>query len=358
MPGSSSNSTPDPIEVRTDVTEAVGAGLTLQTVATVWLPDPARLAARPIVAFGFPGVGYNRAYYSFDMPGSSFGGQAGYHVENQGWIFIACDHLGVGDSSVPDRSVTALPAVLAANGATVDNILNLLAEGTLSEGFPRVTRPVCVGIGHSMGGNLTIALQGTAPRFDGVAMLGYSAIQTVLPKPGGPGLTFTSAPGDNLDNNRDVILRYAFHWDDVPEEIVIADVSDYPTAGPTPTLGQYDLTGLRRPYGETRGDCRGGRRDRSAGTGCHGRARTSSRTCTPKRRPFPARGTFRCTANRPWPTCTTSLGTAPSFGTESRRGSPPYPVEPNIGRHHAQRESLTGDPGGTVQSGIAIAERD
>jgi alpha-beta hydrolase superfamily lysophospholipase len=67
-------------------------------------------------------------------------------------------------------------------------------------------------------------------------MLGYSAIQTVLPKPGGPGLTFTSAPGDNLDNNRDVILRYAFHWDDVPEEIVIADVSDYPTRRGQPPL--------------------------------------------------------------------------------------------------------------------------
>ena len=51
-----------------------------------------------------------------------------------------------------------------------------------------------------MGGNLTIALQGTAPRFDGVATLGYSAIQTVLPRPDGQGVTFTAAPGDNLEN--------------------------------------------------------------------------------------------------------------------------------------------------------------
>ena len=170
------------------------------------------------------------------MPGPSFGGQAGYHAEKHGWIFVACDHLGVGDSSVPDLSVTTLPAVLAANGATVDHILNLLAEGTLSEDFPPVNSPLRIGIGQSMGGNLTIALQGTAPRFDGVATLGYSAIQTVLPKPDGEGVTFTSAPGDNLDNHRDATLRYAFHWVDVPEEIVTADVSDYPTRRGQPPL--------------------------------------------------------------------------------------------------------------------------
>lgn len=137
---------------------------------------------------------------------------------------------------MPDLSVTTLPAVLAANGATVDHILNLLAEGTLSEDFPPVNSPLRIGIGQSMGGNLTIALQGTAPRFDGVATLGYSAIQTVLPKPDGEGVTFTSAPGDNLDNHRDATLRYAFHWVDVPEEIVTADVSDYPTRRGQPPL--------------------------------------------------------------------------------------------------------------------------
>jgi pimeloyl-ACP methyl ester carboxylesterase len=229
LPTPAPSTTSRRIELRTDVTEIVGAGLTLRTVATVCLPDPASLGPDPVVAFAFPGAGYSRGYYHFDMPGSSFGGQAGYHAEKHGWIFVACDHLGVGDSSVPDPSITTLPAVLAANGATVDHILNLLSKGTLSEDIPPVTNPLRVGIGHSMGGNLTIALQGTAPRFDGVAMLGYSAIQTVLPKPEGKGVTFTAAPGDNLDHHRDLTFRYAFHWDDVPEEIVTADVSDYPT---------------------------------------------------------------------------------------------------------------------------------
>ena len=53
----SSSSRPGRIEVRTDVTQVVGAGPTLETVATVCLPDPAKMGPRPVVAFGFPGAG-------------------------------------------------------------------------------------------------------------------------------------------------------------------------------------------------------------------------------------------------------------------------------------------------------------
>lgn len=233
------------VDVRTDVTEAVGgAAHTLETVATVISPDPVTLDPRPVVVFGFPGAGYSRHYYLFDMPGSHFGGQAGYHAQHHGWIFVACDHLGVGDSSVPDRSLTTLAAVLAANGMTVDHILNKLADGTLSAHLPPIPHPLRIGMGQSMGGNFTIALQGTAPRFDGVAILGYSAIQTVLPRADGRGVTFTSAPGDNLEGGRDAAFRYAFHWSDVPGEIVAADTTGFPTRrGSIPQWASATLPG-------------------------------------------------------------------------------------------------------------------
>ena len=73
------------------------------------------------------------------MPGAQGGGQAGWHAE-RGWIFVACDHLGVGDSSLAD------PAVL--------------------------------GIGQSMGGCLTVVQQARHESYDGVGVLGYSAIHT------------------------------------------------------------------------------------------------------------------------------------------------------------------------------------
>jgi alpha-beta hydrolase superfamily lysophospholipase len=219
------------IDVRIDVTEAVGAGMPLEIAATVVLPDALRIGSRPVVAFGVPGAGYSKGYFLFDMPGSDFGGQAGYHADRQGWIFVASDHLGVGDSSVPDPSVSTLPAVLAAYKATIDHVLQLLAKGTLTPDLPPIADPLCIGMGQSMGGNFTIALQGTSPCFDAVAILGYSAIGTVLPKPDGSGVTFTSAPDDNLHRDRDSVFRYAFHWPDVPEEIASVDTEDYPTRG-------------------------------------------------------------------------------------------------------------------------------
>ena len=36
--------------------------------ATVHLPEPARLRARPIICFAKPGGGYSRRYYTIDLP--------------------------------------------------------------------------------------------------------------------------------------------------------------------------------------------------------------------------------------------------------------------------------------------------
>src|SRR5262245_58559653 len=107
------------VELRTDVTEAAGLGETLTTSATVTLPDPAALGERPVVCFGFPGGGYSRRYFTFDMPGSTIGGEAGWHAA-RGWIFVSCDHLFVGDSDAPaEPEKLTFEVVAAANNATV-----------------------------------------------------------------------------------------------------------------------------------------------------------------------------------------------------------------------------------------------
>lgn len=214
-----------PIDLRIDVSSVTGLDGPLHTAASIFMPDLDRLASSPMVAFGFPGAGYSRRYYSFDLPGASLGGQAGHHVTEHGWIFVACDHLGVGDSSIPDMALTTFETVVAANGATVDHVLALLGAGDVAPDVPALADPVCLGIGHSMGGCLTVKLQGTAPRFDGVAVLGYSAIHSVVPRRDAPPLTFD---GDGFDENRDNTLRWAFHWDDVPDEIARSDVAGFP----------------------------------------------------------------------------------------------------------------------------------
>jgi pimeloyl-ACP methyl ester carboxylesterase len=232
----------DRIELQIDVTDAAAIGETVHTAVSVTLPEPGELGSPPVVAFGWPGAGYGRGYYWFDMPGSSHGGQAGYHAAEHGWIFVACDHLGVGASSLPDPSKLTLDSVAAANGATVDHVLALLAAGSIAPGFPPIVDPLRIAMGQSMGGCLLTHLQSTAPRFDAVAFLGWSSVHTVVPTPDGSQLTFSDDLADNFDDHRVDTLRWAFHYDDVPDDVIVADMTDYPTRqGNVPAWGSATI---------------------------------------------------------------------------------------------------------------------
>jgi pimeloyl-ACP methyl ester carboxylesterase len=226
------------------------------------MPEP------PVVCFGYPGGGYSRGYYTFDMPGASGGGEAGWHAD-RGWIFVACDHLGVGSSSLPDPSTLTYTPVAAANHHTAVTVLERLAAGTLAGGFPAVERPVVVGIGQSMGGCLAVVQQARHDTFDGIGVLGYSAIHTYpVTGPGLPDLPFPYMPRDGdpaapvIVNPAMLALRNAqplelgssedpnpmawcFHYDDVPPDIVRADLTEFPTRrGNIPPWASATVPGL------------------------------------------------------------------------------------------------------------------
>jgi pimeloyl-ACP methyl ester carboxylesterase len=197
------------------------------------------------------------------MPDSAgAGGQAGFHCE-RGWIFVACDHLGVGDSTVPKGAVT-FENIAAANNATVVEVLKRLKGGTLASDFPPVAPAVVLGIGQSMGGCFAIVLQGQYNPFDGVGVLGFSSIHTVTAmRPGAPVRTMPwvarrSTPENPLILNRAALaagkggaeldlafmaegaaksehpLQWIFHYDDEPAEIVNYDMMGF--AGLAATL--------------------------------------------------------------------------------------------------------------------------
>ncbi len=242
------------IELQIDVTDAAGLGIEARTAATVYLPDAETLSDPPVVCFAFPGGGYCRRYYSFDMPDGAGRGEAGWHVA-RGWIFVACDHLGFGDSTVPDGNVLNYDNVAAGNRATVDAVMRRLESGSMLDGFPAVRDATKLGIGQSMGGCFTIVLQGQHGTFDGIASLGYSAIHTVVPsRPGTPRAVWpwiprgsdlehpqilnaaavSAATGPTLTGNDSIgeaaaagehPFAWAFHYDDVPSDIVAADMA-------------------------------------------------------------------------------------------------------------------------------------
>jgi hypothetical protein len=250
------------VVVSTDVSDVVDLGERLETVTTVVLPEPDALGDPPVVCFGFPGGGYARGYFTFDMPGASGGGQAGFHA-SRGWVFVACDHLAVGDSSSPrDLSHLTFEHLAAANDATVHHVIEALADGTITAGYPSVADALRLGVGQSMGGCLTIVAQGQLGTFDAIGVLGYSAIHTVLAMPPGspaaPSVDIPRGTRIELPPSDDALgpgppdpsavadlppTTWGFHYDDEPRDLVAADMVGYPMRLGTDPLPEWASRG-------------------------------------------------------------------------------------------------------------------
>jgi pimeloyl-ACP methyl ester carboxylesterase len=133
---------------RTDVT---AAGL----AATVIEPDG---AANGGVLYCLPGGGTSRHYFDLDAPGWSMA----EHLAERGFVVVPIDHPAVGDSPAPDDPWTLTPAVVAdADSSAVRELHNRLG------GIP-------IGVGHSMGGMLTVTVQARHSLYAGLGLLGYA----------------------------------------------------------------------------------------------------------------------------------------------------------------------------------------
>jgi pimeloyl-ACP methyl ester carboxylesterase len=224
------------IDLTVDVTDAAGLGEPLTTAVTVTLPDERADSADapPIVCFGFPGGGYSRQYFTFDMPGASGGGQAGWHAA-RGWVFVSCDHLFVGESSAPSEpDKLSFEVVAAANAATVADVLARLADGSVHDGFPALRNPIAIGIGQSMGGCFTIVQQARHTTYAGVGILGFSGLHTALAFPPG-----TEPPANPFEIRADGLpaATWVFHYDDEPPDLVAQDMIGYPLRDRVPVWG-------------------------------------------------------------------------------------------------------------------------
>jgi hypothetical protein len=138
------------IETSVDVTAAVDAGERLQMAATIWLPHEWKSPA--VICFAWPGGGYSREYFSFDMPGSIGGGQAGWHAR-RGWIFVSFDTLNSGASTRLSRLELLTYENLAVSmRIAVDTLCDAFAASPVAEDLAPVLEPVRIGLGQSLGG--------------------------------------------------------------------------------------------------------------------------------------------------------------------------------------------------------------
>jgi pimeloyl-ACP methyl ester carboxylesterase len=181
-------------------------------------------ASESTVIFAFPGGGYNRHYYDLDLPGHRGYSQAAHHA-GQGFVVVTIDHIGTGDSSVPDAALD-YSDIARLNAAAVAQVSQLLGSGRLPADVPRVRVGARMGLGQSYGGLLLTVLEGEHPTFDGVAFLGWSAIEsrprTDLGMP--PMDALLLPPRSGLAHP----LRAAMHFDDEPEDIVEEDMRGWP----------------------------------------------------------------------------------------------------------------------------------
>jgi hypothetical protein len=172
------------LDLDIDVTDVAAIGEPAHLSVTVTLPEPANLGHRTVVCFAKPGAMASRAYYTLDLPGPGSGAQASWHAE-RGWVFVSLDHLGTGQSTIPDQVLTDFVTVSRSADAAEREILERLAAGTLVDGYRTVEDPVVIGIGQSMGGCLTGVQQAHRRTYDGIAVLGYGVVRTQPPTPPG-----------------------------------------------------------------------------------------------------------------------------------------------------------------------------
>ncbi len=202
---------------------SVACAVTVVVPAAI-LPGPVRFA------FCFAGGGYDRGYYD-----RHFAGRVGYsmaeHLADRGIVSVLCDHLGVGGSSHPPRPERLDVRTLAdADAQVVRRVRERMRAGLLAELAGR--EQIVVGVGHSMAGGLLVLQQCAHRTFDALVVMGWSAVHTpssvdlatregwVLPEPGPAPLP--RHPG-YATNPRGELQHRAYHWPDVPADVVERD---------------------------------------------------------------------------------------------------------------------------------------
>jgi alpha-beta hydrolase superfamily lysophospholipase len=160
-----------PLQLTFDVSERIKSGEALSQAAWLFLPERPVLAKAVLLCLA--GGTYDKRYWHLEVPGYP-GYSFAEHLAGQGYLVVALDHLAVGDSSDP-RASGDLSLVLLADGdaAVAERVRAGLREGTLADGVPPLDLPV-IGVGHSMGGCLTVMVQARSRPFDAVVLLGFA----------------------------------------------------------------------------------------------------------------------------------------------------------------------------------------
>ncbi|KXU31859.1 hypothetical protein A0J57_03150 [Sphingobium sp. 22B] len=240
------------VHKRIDVTTAAPQlGDRVEMAVTLTLPDPSAMPDRPVAIFACPGGGYSRHYFMMRFEGHEGYDEAEWQARH-GLIHVAIDHVGVGESSIPDLSSIDFQTMAATHDACVRQVAASLRDGTAAEGFPGLPSLFLVGMGQSMGGGVSILTQGRFATFDAIAPFGVSAIHTALPQRDKAAFEHGMRRFDRVasgevtshleHDHEGVDYVYPFHWEDVPADILEEDMKGgYPIRQTAPIFGSLTI---------------------------------------------------------------------------------------------------------------------
>jgi pimeloyl-ACP methyl ester carboxylesterase len=99
-------------------------------------------------------------------------------MAREGFVTLAIDHLGVGESSKPDPIeggyALGVEEIAKANQRALELALAKLAAGDPDHEIPAITNPQTFGVGHSMGSSLTVEQQAIASPHRGLVLFAFT----------------------------------------------------------------------------------------------------------------------------------------------------------------------------------------
>jgi pimeloyl-ACP methyl ester carboxylesterase len=159
-------------ELTLDVSAALPFdGQPIELSATVH-PPPVGAPRAALVCWA--GGSYSRAYWDMHVPGYS-GYSFAEYLAARGFLVLATDHLGVGASTKPaDGDRVNFETMTDAAASLVDQVRTLLARGAPELGGVKLPDLPVIGVGHSLGGCLTVVTQARHRSYDAIAALGFT----------------------------------------------------------------------------------------------------------------------------------------------------------------------------------------
>lgn len=188
----------------------------------------------PFVWCCLPGGQCTTGYFDLAVDGDDSSYSMAAHLADAGCTVLTVDHLGTGASSRTGDEFLLTPEIIAAaDHAAITELLGRLRIGSLAPQLAPIGPLVPIGLGHSMGGLLTVLQQACHGTYDAVVNLG--AAGAGLPEylrdpawatadPGAVRATLTElaraqfgAPSAAAARGSGRALR--FHADDVPAAV-------------------------------------------------------------------------------------------------------------------------------------------